>query len=195
MRPEPRFEIMRIGVVADTHIPRDVKALPPHVREAFKGVDLVLHAGDIYVPSVLDELATMAPVLAARGSGDWDLPEHHRLKDRHIIDAEGFRLGLIHATVLAELPRRPLEKTMESEFGKHVDIVVFGHTHVASIERYEGVLLANPGSPTLPNGLFELGTVALLEINKGDVKASIVKLSEFQLSFQKESVYRRGFGA
>jgi predicted phosphodiesterase len=72
---------------------------------------------------------------------------------------------------------------------------VFGDTHVASVEKYEGVLLVNPGSPTLPNGLFELGTVALLEINKGEIKARIVKLREFQLSFQKESVYRRGFGA
>ena len=186
---------MRIGLVADTHIPRDVKGLPPHVKEAFKGVDLVLHAGDIYVPSVLDELATIAPVLAARGNGDWDFPENHRLKDCHIVDANGFRLGLIHATVLAELPRRPLEKAIKSEFAGHVDIIVFGDTHVASVEKYEGVLLVNPGSPTLPNGLFELGTVALLEINKGEIKARIVKLREFQLSFQKESVYRRGFGA
>jgi uncharacterized protein len=186
---------MRIGLVADTHIPRDVKGLPPHIKEAFKGVDLILHAGDIYIPGVLDELATIAPVLAARGNGDWAFPEDSRVKDCHIFDAGGFRIGLIHATILAELPRRHIDGVMKSEFGGPVDVIVFGDTHIASIEKYEGVLLINPGSPTLPNGLFELGTVALSEINIGEIKARIVQLGDVELSFQKESVYYRGFGA
>ena len=190
-----RFKIMRIGLVSDTHIPRDAKRLPPHVKEAFKGVDLILHAGDIYIPSVLDELETIAPVLAARGNGDCDFPEDHRLKDCHIVDADGFRIGLTHATILTELPRRHIDGVLKREFGGHVDVIVYGDTHVAAIEKYEGVLLINPGSPTLPKGRFELGTVALLETNKGKIKARIVQLGEFQVLFQKESVYRRGFGA
>ena len=186
---------MRIGLVADTHVPRDAKGLPPHVKEAFKDVDLILHAGDIYTPSVLDELATIAPVLAARGNGDLEFPEDQRLKDCHVVDADGFKVGLIHATVLNELPRRSVDGALKREFGGHVDIVVFGSSHVASVKKYESILLVNPGSPTLPNGRFELGTVALLVTDKGEIKAHIVQLSTFQLSFQKESVYRRGFGA
>ena len=61
---------MRIGLLADTHIPRDVKMLPPHVKVALDGVDLILHAGDIYLLTVLDELEAIAPVIAARGNGD-----------------------------------------------------------------------------------------------------------------------------
>ena len=186
---------MRIGLVADTHVPRDAKGLPPHVKEAFKDVDLILHAGDIYIPSVLDELATIAPVLAARGNGDLEFPEDQRLKDYHVLDADGFKVGLIHGTVLDELPRRPLDGVLKREFGGHVDIVVFGSSHVASVKKYESILLINPGSPTLPNGRFELGTVALLEIKEGKVKTRVVQLKEFQVPFQKESVYRRGFGA
>ncbi len=188
---------MLIGLVADTHIPRDAKRLPPHIKEAFKCVDLILHAGDIYIPDVLDELATIAPVLAARGNGDCDFPEDQRLKDCHIIDADGFRIGLVHATILTERSRRHIhiDGVLKREFGGHVDVIVFGDTHAALIEKYEGVLLINPGSPTLPGGRFKLGTVALLETNNGEIKARIVQLGEFQLPFQKESIYRRGFGA
>jgi len=88
-----------------------------------------------------------------------------------------------------------LDKMMEREFGEPVDVIVSGDTHVAAVERYKGVLMVNPGSTTLPNGLFELSTTGLLEIAEGKCIARIVQLSEFQLAFQKESVYRWGYGA
>jgi len=185
---------MRIGLLADTHIPRDAKMLPPHVKVAFDGVDLILHAGDIYLLTVLDELEAIAPVIAARGNGDWELPGDHRLKDSHVLDLAGFKVGLTHAFYTG-LPLSSLGKNMEREFGEPVDVIVSGDTHVAAVERYEGVLMVNPGSPTLPNGLFELGTIGILEIAEGKCIARIVQLSEFQLAFQKESVYRRGYGA
>ncbi len=186
---------MRIGLIADTHIPKDAKMLPPHVKAAFKGVDLILHAGDIYLPTVLDELETIAPVLAARGNGDREFPQTHRLKDSHVLDIAGFKLGLTHSMVYPELPLSPIDKTMEREFGGRMDIIVFGDTHVALVERYKGVILVNPGSPTLPNGLFKLGTVGLLEIMEGTAEASIVQLSEFKLAFSRELVYHQGYGA
>ena len=63
-------ETMRIGLVADTHIPGAAAELPEQVAQAFRGVDLILHGGDIYTPSVLDELERIAPVLAAKGDDD-----------------------------------------------------------------------------------------------------------------------------
>ncbi len=170
---------MHIGLIADTHIPKDAKILPPHVKHAFKDVDLILHAGDIYLPVVLDELETMAPVLAARGNGDEEFPEDRRLKDAHVLDIAGFRLGLTHGILYPEIEPYSLDKTMEREFGGPVDIIVFGDTHVALVERYKGVLLVNPGSPTVPNGLFKLGTVGLLEIAEGRVEAHIIQLGDF----------------
>ncbi len=184
---------MRIGLVADTHIPRDAKSLPPHVKVALDGVDLILHAGDIYLSTVLDELETIAPVLAARGNGDRDLSDP-RVKDYLVLDLAGFKVGLTH-TFYRETPLTPLGKVMEQEFGTPVDVIVFGDTHVVVLERCQDVLVVNPGSPTLPNGRFELGTVGLLEIVGGSVSARIVQLSEFRLTFQRESVYCRGYGA
>ena len=57
---------MRIGLISDTHIPENAEILPAQVREAFRNVDLILHAGDIYVVSVLDEVAAIL----------YSIPEH-----------------------------------------------------------------------------------------------------------------------
>ena len=192
---DPKIEPIRIGLIADTHIPRDAKILPPHVKEAFKDADLILHAGDIYLPRILDELETIAPVLAARGNGDQEFPKDHRLKDNHVLDIAGLKLGLTHEVNYPVSPVYPLDKVMESKFGKRMDIIVFGDSHIDMVERYNGILLVNPGSPTLPNGRFELGTVGLLEIRGYRAEARIVQLSEFPLPFHRELVYYRGMGA
>lgn len=168
---------MRIGLVADTHVPRDAKRLPPHVKVALDGVDLILHAGDIYLSTVLDELEAIAPVMAARGNGDRDLSDP-RVKDYLVLDLAGFKVGLTHI-FYREMPLSSLDKATEREFGRPVDVIVSGDTHVAGVERCQGLLMVNPGSPTLPNGRFELGTVGLLEVVEGRVSARIVQLSEF----------------
>jgi hypothetical protein len=160
---------VKIGLISDTHIVGSEK-LPPQVTQAFANVDLILHAGDIYVPSVLDELEVLAPVLAARGNGDMGMREDHRLKERHVLTLEGIRLGLVHCL---EIPWM----TPERVFGTNVDIAVFGDTHVATIDDYEGTLLINPGSPTFPNNWErQLGTVAIIEIIKGKAEAFILQL-------------------
>ncbi len=183
------WESMRIGLIADTHIPREVKTLPPHVRVALEGVDLILHAGDIYLIEVLDELEALAPVLAARGNGDGAMPQDPRLQDSHVLDIDGMKLGLTHSVEYPEPSWRTLEKAMEVEFGGPVDIIVSGDTHVAMVETYKGVLLVNPGSPALPSSLFELGTVGLLEIEGGRARAHIVQLGDIPLPFERERIY------
>jgi hypothetical protein len=61
---------MKVGVLSDTHVPTIVRALPPAIFDIFKGVDLIMHAGDIVELSVLDELRTIAPVEAVAGNMD-----------------------------------------------------------------------------------------------------------------------------
>jgi len=167
---------MRIGLISDTHIPRDADEIPPQVREVFTGIDLILHAGDIYIFQVLDELETIGPVLAARGNGDIWLSEDPRLKESHVLNIERLRIGLTHSLDYPEPPWRSLEQAMKTEFGGPVDVFVFGGSHRAMVETYKEVLLVNPGSPTLPMGLRQLGTVGILEINQGKAEAHIIQL-------------------
>lgn len=193
---ELRNKTVRIGLIADTHIPRDARILPPHVKEAFRGVDFILHAGDIYLPHVLDELEAIAPVLAARGNGDGDFPPDRRLDDNQVLNIAGLSLGLTHAIgYVFDAIDYPFDKMMERKFGKRMDIIVSGDSHAPSIERHNGVLLVNPGSPVLPYQQFELGTVGLLEIKESSAQARIVQLSEFALPFERASVFYLGHGA
>ena len=169
---------MLLGLISDTHISREGENLPPQVRGVFNGVDLILHAGDIYLLSVLDELETIAPVMSARGNGDVRLPSDPRLKDSLVLNLQGLRLGLTHGMDYPEPPWRSLEAAMQYEFGGKVDIIVFGDSHVALTDIFKNVLLINPGSPTFPRQIKELGNVALLEISPGgEAKAQIISLA------------------
>ncbi|MGH7778833.1 MAG: metallophosphoesterase family protein [Candidatus Binataceae bacterium] len=183
-----RFEriAMRIGLISDTHIPEACEHLPAQVFEVFRGVDLVMHAGDVYVNRVLDELATIAPVIAAMGNGDEGLDGHRfkldpdpRVREAHLVELEGVRIGLVHAVPTPdETSDEVFARAIERNFGGPVDVIVQGHSHVEGIVRYGSTLVVNPGSATLPHNLVDMpGTVAILEVVNGAVvSAEIVTL-------------------
>lgn len=170
---------MRIGLLSDTHIPDAAPALPPQVTEAFRDVDLILHAGDIYIPSVLDELERIAPVVAACGDDDYgDTLRDRRVKGKHILKLEGQTLWLIH--------ERPYLHGFTSYQGrdsraqdKHdaPDIIVFGHEHRTVVSCSGDVLYVNPGSPTFLHYRRGLGTVGILNIESGEADLAILQLT------------------
>ena len=82
---------MRIGLIADSHIPTLAEEIPSEVKNAFESVDLILHAGDIQMAKALDWLETIAPVIAATGNNDYFF-EDPRMQEVQIIDIEGFRI-------------------------------------------------------------------------------------------------------
>lgn len=164
---------MRIGLIADTHITQAGRELPYQVKEAFQDVELILHAGDLIVLSVLDYLENIAPVFATRGNGDSGLPADPRLTETRLLTICGKRIGLCHYLE----PLGDLTDIMERCFNSAVDIIVFGDTHMANIETRGGVLLINPGSTSLPRGLVgALGSVVILDVTDGEVKAHIILL-------------------
>lgn len=177
---------MRIGLIADTHIPEACEHLPAAVFTAFDGVDLVMHAGDVYVNRVLDELARIAPVVAASGNGDEGLDGHRfrlepddRVGSAHLLEIEGLRVGLAHALPTPdETSQAVFESAMQRHFGGVVDVLVMGHSHLEGIARFGRTLVVNPGSATLPRNLTDVpGTVAILEIAAGGrVSAEIIRL-------------------
>jgi putative phosphoesterase len=169
---------MRIGLLSDTHIPEVEKALPPEVMEAFRNVDLILHAGDIYISSVLDELEKIAPVLAARGDDDYgNVVSDKRVKEKHILKLEGQTLWLIHEKRDFDIFTYQLSKNYQEQDRQNPpDIVVFGHYHHTFVQHDRGVLLVNPGSPTFLNYRRGLGTVAILNIESGEADVHILQL-------------------
>ena len=157
---------MRIGLLGDTHLPTSIRDPWPEVAEAFRGIDLILHAGDIVSSRVLDWLEDIAPVLAALGNNDFDMDDP-RVKPTQILDVEGWTLGMLHDVTSGVQLERP------------VDILISGHTHFEHLDYANGVIDVNPGSPTLPHHQStRLGTVGILDLTAERLKASIVKLGD-----------------
>jgi putative phosphoesterase len=155
-----------VVVLADTHAPRHWKSCPPRVAEVLRGADVILHAGDVCVPSVLDELAEFAPVHVVAGNNDgpdvvaWGAPETLTL------DLDGLRVGMIHdsghkAGRTARMRRRFPD----------AGLVVFGHSHIPLDETGDGVRIFNPGSPT-DRRRQPHGTVGVLDIAAGELRSA-----------------------
>ena len=119
-----------------------------------------------------------APVLAARGNNDpgWD---DHRLADTQWLDLEGFRIAMVHDM---EPEDEPIDLLRGKYLGgEHVDVMVTGHTHLERLDWRDGVLQVNPGSPVHPHlWSTRLGTVALLDLAPGSLRARIVRLGEHE---------------
>ncbi len=149
---------MRIGVIADTH-----GRVPRGVFDAFAGVSLILHAGDIGGDQVISELETMARVVAVRGNTDRDLPPA-RFPDTRRLTLEGVDIFLCHEPFRA-VNIDPLP-----------DVIIHGHTHQAKHVREDHTLWLNPGTA----GKAQFGqhalTVAVLTVGDGEPRAEIVRV-------------------
>jgi uncharacterized protein len=156
-------------VLADTHIPRRARALPeelvPYLREA----DLILHAGDLIQPSVLDELSTHTPVYAVRGNVD---PPEVDLPETLEFAFGGARIAMIHDSGRKEGRRTRLHRRFPE-----ARAIVFGHSHIPFLEDEDGLLLLNPGSPT-DRRRQPRHTFALLQAEEGSVRAEILTLPQ-----------------
>ncbi len=152
-------------VIADTHIPR--RALPQALIPYLQGADLILHAGDLMDPALLDELGSCAPVRAVRGNLD---PPEADLPETSEFEFGGAAVAMIHDSG----PRRGRRARMRRRF-PGARVVVFGHSHIPWLEDEDGLLLLNPGSPT-DRRRQPRHTFALLRAEEGNVRAEVVAL-------------------
>jgi uncharacterized protein len=121
---------VRIGLISDTH-----GLLREEALRALKGSELIIHAGDIGKPEILDALRRIAPVAAVRGNVDTE-DWAGELPVTEIVAAPGVTLYVLHN--LQELDLDPRSA------GFH--IVVTGHTHKPQRTERSGVFYINPGS-------------------------------------------------
>jgi putative phosphoesterase len=155
-----------IGVISDTHVRRGGKRqLPPRVFEAFTGVDLILHAGDLNTLQVVTDLEALAPVFTVYGNNDeWEVI--HSVPATRRIPVEGCTIGLVHGDQRnienVAKPVKPLTymgnrqtasyALSHFEFEDDINCIVFGHSHRSLVAWHEvngrQILLFNPGSPT-----------------------------------------------
>ena len=153
----------RIGFLADTHsMKRDGTDLPDAVLKAFKGVDTIVHLGDIGQKGILERLGEVAPVLVPVGGNKGYVPHTDRTAPPvFVLDAPTAVVGLafnlaqpdkkITVGETLTFPDEPLEKLFKRRFKQErVDVVAYGGTHAHAEQWHENILFFNPGSPTLP---------------------------------------------
>ncbi len=181
---------MKIGLISDTHIPSMGPEPPRQVIEAFEGVDLIVHAGDLYTPACIEWLERIAPVEAATSYFSSNAEGAPRSGSTLVLEREGHSIGVVHKLELLPIPDEifpgsiahyPPGKAIADElteiFGQPVDIVVFGYTHEAMVETHQGVLFVNPGSTSMVKQSVKLGHVAVLDLTPGGAEARIVELA------------------
>lgn len=154
---------MRAVLLADTHAPRRWKGCPAAVAAELRGADAILHAGDVCIANVLDELTAYAPVHAVLGNNDgpdiaaWGATETLEL------ELDGVSVRMVHDAG----PAKGRIARMRRRF-PDADLVVFGHSHIPLDEAGDGLRIVNPGSPT-DRRRQPRGTVAVLDICDGRV--------------------------
>ena len=138
-----------VVVLADTHLRRRsptgtgiARRLPGAAYAYLDAADVILHAGDVLVADVLDELGGFAPVHAVLGNNDAEL--EGVLPETRVLTIGGVRVAMIHDS--GATPGRA--GRMRRRF-PDAGVVVFGHSHVPWDDSgVDGQLLFNPGSPT-----------------------------------------------
>ena len=134
----------RILLLADTHVPKRARELPPSVWTAVDRADVVFHAGDWVDAHLLDELEARAKTLV----GVWGNNDGHDLRMRLAEVArttiEGVRFAVVHETG----PATGREQRADASY-PDTDVLVFGHSHIPwDTTTPGGLRLLNPGSPT-----------------------------------------------
>jgi putative phosphoesterase len=162
---------MKIGIIADTHIPDRAKEIPKIILEDFRTVELIIHSGDLVQISVLDMLKSVCPNIKAV-YGNMDPHEvRKQLPEKEILEVSKYRIGLMHGY---GSPGRLVELLSQSFKNDGVDVIIFGHSHAPMNEKMKGILYFNPGSPT--DKIFSpYNSYGIMEIDD-KIKARIVKL-------------------
>jgi putative phosphoesterase len=151
--------MITVGLISDTH-----SLLRPQAIQALKGVDLIVHAGDIGSIDIIDGLSAIAPVRAVRGNidkGTWA----QQFPADDVIEIDGKYLYVLHNRHEIDL----------DPAAAGFDVVISGHSHKPSIDKVGGVLFVNPGSAgprrfTLPIA------VAKLRITPQAIEAEVHEL-------------------
>lgn len=135
---------MRIIILADTHMPRMAKVWPAALLPYLEQADHIIHAGDLQDSRVLDSLSSFAPVTAV--SGNIDSSELiDSLPKKQLLTFHGLKIGLTHGHGKGKTTEQRAKLAFE---GEHLDLLIFGHSHIPVHKEEAGLVLFNPGSPT-----------------------------------------------
>jgi len=155
---------MKIGVLSDTHLHQVTEKFIAIYDEYLSDKDMILHAGDVVSPEIIDFL-NAKDFHGVCGNMD-PLEVKRFLPDKKVINLGGYSLGLIHGWGRSD----DLENRILPLFNG-VDVIVYGHSHIASNHIRDGVLFFNPGTATgySSSGIHSIGVLELGDAVRGEI--------------------------
>jgi putative phosphoesterase len=151
-----------IGLVSDTHLPRFGCALPRALEAGLRAANVsrILHLGDMTEPLAIELLEAIAPLDAVAGNNDPD-EIRTRYGRRKVVTIGGVRIGMVHGD--AGRAASTHENAIAAFAGDSVSVILYGHSHRPVVDRRDGLIVANPGSPTDKRSmpLFSYGLLTL----------------------------------
>jgi hypothetical protein len=145
--------------------------LPERVFAEFRGVDMILHAGDVVSLPVLEALGKLSKVIAVCGNMD-RLDVCAELPVKTVVEAGKFRIGLVHGF---GAPGGLIDWVGEQFVDDYVDAIVFGHSHYHMNEMVDGILFFNPGTATDRRFSRDL-SIGMLEVDDAGIKGRIIEI-------------------
>lgn len=141
---------MKLGVISDTH-----GVLRDEVIEKLQGCDYIIHAGDVGSKEIIDKLESITKTFVVRGNNDKDqwgltLPEYREIEMDEVL------IYVVHDK--ADIPKDL----------KEVDLVIYGHSHNFSNEKFDNIVYLNPGSCGRKRFSLPL-SMAIVEVNLDDI--------------------------
>lgn len=121
---------MRIGVISDTH-----GLLRPEALAHMQGCGHIIHGGDIGNPSILDQLAAIAPLTVVRGNND-NAPWARAIPETARLDLGGILIYAIHNIAMLDI----------DPVAAGIQVIISGHSHCPTKQLRSGILYLNPGS-------------------------------------------------
>jgi putative phosphoesterase len=156
---------MKIAVISDTH--GDNQYIK-NILSIIEDVDLIIHLGD-YVKDV-DELRkyTKKDIMNVRGNCDF-----YSFKDSEVIESiENKNFLITHGDEYGV--KGGIQNLYMVAKKKNIDVVLYGHTHIAKSEMKDGILFLNPGSTSKPRGGHK--SIAIISIEEGNIKEKIINI-------------------
>lgn len=159
---------IKIGIISDTHISKDLYKIEELLNKHLKAVDLIIHAGDFKNSKVIDLLENQKKFIGVFGNNDGDLIKE-RVKEKELINIMGYKIGIYHGHGNA---KTTIDRAYEMFKDNKVDIIIFGHSHQPVIKTINKILMLNPGSPTSKRK-DRWYSYIILELCKGHINAQI----------------------
>ena len=157
---------MLVGIISDTHSYMDPRAI-----SLLQGVDHILHAGDIGSIDIIQELRNIAPVTLVRGYVDLGGPTS-LFPAEETLELEGHRIFLTHEL---KPPKSDADPSLALYQKAGIQVVVYGHSHIAYQRRWSNILFFNPGAAG-KRRFKVVPSIGFITLTESDVRASITSL-------------------